>query len=266
MSRTCAATLRAVTVRLIQQLRSRGEVAEASGADPQCMWAAQGLLAGGAAWAAGGAVLVACPALCGRDRLIVRGPATAAASLVRAVVDAIGPGYVLIGDPPLMTALLARVTWLEPRGFFGWMDCTRRPSCRPVHQARWLARQEWGAADQVLSVAYPKSFARPGVAGVNRWAGITNLAGSLTSIAADAWSSPGLGFLAGLAVVPEARRTGQGRDVSAFVLKSLLAMHGRVAMMVQNSDEQAIARYSELGLTYRNQQVLGVRSGSRGTG
>lgn len=253
-----------MTVRVLQQLRSRGEVAEASGADPQCMWVAQGLLAGGAAWALGGAVLVACPALCGRDRVVVRGPAGAAASLVRAAVDALGPSYAIIGDPPLMTALLARINWLEPRAFFGWLDCIRRPSCRPVHQARWLSRQEWRAADQVLDVAYPKSRVRPGVPGVSRWAGITDLAGSLTSVAADAWSSPGLGFLAGLAVVPEARRTGQARDVSAFVLKSLLAMHGRVAMMVQQSDEPAIARYVELGMTYRYQQVLGVRPGPTG--
>ena len=230
------------------------------------MWAAQGLLAGGAAWALGGAVAVACPALSGRDRLIVRGTAEAAAELVRTLRDAIGPSYVLIGDPPLMSALLERITWLEPRGFFGWMDCIRRPTCRPVHQARWLARQEWSAADELLSAAYPKSFARPGAPGVSRWAGITDLAGSLTSIAADAWSSPGLGFLAGLAVAPEARRTGQGRDVSAFVLRSLLGMHGRVAMMVQNSDEAAIARYIELGLSYRNQQMLGVRSTTPGTG
>jgi hypothetical protein len=226
------------------------------------MWVAQGLLAGGAAWALGGAVLVACPALCGRNRVVVRGPADAAASLVRAAVDALGPSYAIIGDPPLMTGLLARISWLEPRGSFGWLDCIRRPSCRPVHQARWLSRQEWRAADQVLDVAYPTSRVRPGVPGVSRWAGITDLAGSLTSIAADAWSSPGLGFLAGLAVVPEARRTGQARDVSAFVLKSLLAVHGRVAMMVQKSDETSIARYAELGMTYRDQQVLGVRPGS----
>jgi ribosomal protein S18 acetylase RimI-like enzyme len=253
----------AVVLHSTEQLRSRGEVAEASGADPQCMWAAQGLLAGGAAWALGGAVVVACPALCGRDRLVVRGPAASAAGLVRVVVDAIGSSYALIGDPLLMTELLARLTWLEPRGSFGWMDCIRRPTCRPVNEARWLSRQEWSAADELLSVAYPKSFARPGVAGVSRWAGITDLTGSLTSIAADAWSSPGLGFLAGLAVAPEARRRGQGRDVGAFVLKSLLAVHGRVAMMVQNSHTAAIAMYAELGLTYRNQQVLGVRSSAR---
>jgi hypothetical protein len=253
-----------VTVRFLQQLRSRGEVAEASGADPQCMWLAQGLLAGGAAWAAGAAVLVACPAISGRDRAVVRGPADAAASLVRALVDAFGTTYSISGDPALMTGLLERVPWLEARGSFGWMDCIRRPTCQPVHEARWLSRLEWSAADHLLNVAYPKSFARPGVPGVTRWAGIMDLAGSLTSIAADAWSSPGLGFLAGLAVAPEARRTGQGRDVSAFVLKSLLAVHGRVAMMVQNSDQAAIARYAQLGLTYRNQHVVGVRLGSRG--
>jgi ribosomal protein S18 acetylase RimI-like enzyme len=228
------------------------------------MWAAQALLTGGCAWASDGAVVVGGPGLCGRDRLIVRGPAEPAAELVRTVIDVLGPSYLVIGDPPLMTALLARISSLEPRGLFGWMDCIRRPSCRPVHQARWLARQEWRAADRVLSVAYPKSFARPGVPGVSRWAGITDDGGSLTSIAADAWSAPGLGFVAGLAVVPEARRTGQGRAVSAFVLNSLMAVHGRVAMMVQDSDEAGIAMYAGLGLTYRHQQMLGVRLRSPG--
>jgi ribosomal protein S18 acetylase RimI-like enzyme len=249
-----------VTVRHIQRLRSLGEVAEASRADPQCIWAAQGLLAGGAAWASDGAVVVGCPALSGRDRLIARGPSGPAADLVRVAVDALGPDYALIGDPPLMTSLLTRISWLEPRGFFGWMDGISRPRRRPVHKARWLSRQEWRAADRVLSVAYPESFARPGIPGVSRWAGIADRTGSLTSIAADAWSAPGLGFVAGLAVVPEARRTGQGRDVCAFVLDSLLAAHGRVAMMVRDWNEAAIAIYADLGLAYRHQQVLDVRS------
>jgi ribosomal protein S18 acetylase RimI-like enzyme len=247
----------------MQQLRSRGEVAEASGADPQCMWAAQGLLAGGAAWASDGAVVVGCPLLSGRDRLIVRGPAGPAAGLIRVAVDALGPGYALIGDPPLMAELLTRISWLEPRGFFGWMDGISRPRHQPVHQARWLSRQEWRAADRVLNVAYPESFARPGLPGVSRWAGITDQTGWLTSTAADAWSAPGLGFVAGLAVVPGARRTGQGRDVCAFVLEALMAAHGRVAMMVRDWNEATIAIYAELGLTYRQQQVLRVRPPQR---
>jgi ribosomal protein S18 acetylase RimI-like enzyme len=244
----------------MKQLRSLGEVAEASGADPRCLWAAQGLLSGGAAWAVDGAVAVGCPALSGRDRLIIRGPVGPAARLLSAAIDTLGPGYVLIGDPPLMSELLARISWLEPRGCFGWMDGIRRPQHRAVHKARWLSRQEWHAADRVLNMAYPDSFARPGLPGVSRWAGICDESGRLTSIAADAWSAPGLGFVAGLAVVPAARGTGQGRDVCAFVLSSLIASHGRVAMMVRDWNEAAIAMYAGLGLTYRQQQVLGVRS------
>jgi hypothetical protein len=248
-----------VAVLYAQQLRTRGDVAEASGADPQCMWAAQGLLAGGGAWAEDGAIVVGCPALSGLDRLIVRGPAAAAAALVRVVIEALGPSYAVIGDPPLMTSLLARISWLEPRGFFGWMDGISRPRRRPVHQARWLSRQEWDAADRVLRLADPESFARPGGPGVRRWAGIEDAAGSLTSIAADAWSTPGLGFVAGHAVVPAARGVGQGHDVCAFVLDSLLAAHGRAAMMARDWTDAAISKYAELGLTYRHQQVLGVR-------
>ena len=178
-------------------------------------------------------------------------------------VDALGPGYTLIGDPPLMTGLLARINWLEALGFFGWMDGIRRPQHRAVHQARWLSRREWRAADRVLSIAYPDSFARPGVAGVSRWAGICDETGWLTSTAADAWSAPGLGFVAGLAVVPRVRGTGQGRDVCAFVVDSLIASHGRVAMMVRDSSEAAIEMYADLGLTYRQQQVLRIKSSAR---
>ncbi len=245
----------------IQRIRSLEDVAEASAADPQCLWAAQGLLAGGAAWACEGAVVVGCPALSGLDRLIVRGAAEPAADLVLAAVESLGPGYVLIGDPPLMASLLDRFSWLESCGYFGWMDGISRPPRRPLHSVRWLSRQEWPSADRVLRVATPDSFARPGVPGVRRWAGITNAAGSVTSIAADAWSAPGLGFVAGLAVMPAARGVGQGRDVCAFVLDKLMTAHGRVAMMVRDWSEAAIAIYSELGLTYRHQQVLRVRSG-----
>ena len=120
-----------VMVRHLQQLRSLGEVAEASGADPQCMWAAQGLLSGGAAWANDGAVVVGCPALYGRDRLIVRGPIGPAAGLVQVAVESLGPGYAVIGDPPVMAGLLTRISWLEPRGFFGWMDGIRRHAAGP---------------------------------------------------------------------------------------------------------------------------------------
>jgi hypothetical protein len=43
-----------------------------------------------------------------------------------------------------------------------------------------------------------------------------------------------------------------------------MAAHGRVAMMVRDSDEAGIAMYAGLGLTYRHQQMLGVRLSSAG--
>jgi len=250
----------------MQQLRTLGEVADASRADPQCMWAAQRLTAGGVAWADGGAVVVGCPALSGRDRLIVRGPPGAAAGLVRAAIEVLGPTFVPIGDPSLMASLLAQNSWLVPGNLFGWMDGVRLTRREASHKVRWLARQEWPDVGRVLGAAFPDSYARPGVADVRRWAGVMADSGWLTSIAADAWSTPGIGFLAGVAVLPEVRRAGQGRDVCAFVLDALLAARGRVALMVGNSNEAAIRMYVGLGLSYRLQQVLRVerRPGGRG--
>jgi ribosomal protein S18 acetylase RimI-like enzyme len=242
----------------MQQLTSLADVVAASGADPQCIWAAQGLKDGGRAFEHGGGVAVACPALAGRDRLVVRGPAAAAASLVRAVIDELGPQHVISGDPALMGTVLDRLSWLERGTFFGWMDSTQLAGHKPEHTARWLSRREWPDAAEVLGVATPHAHTRPGVPGVRRWAGISGPDGRLTCTAADAWSTPGVGFLAGVAVLPEAQRTTQGRDVCAFVLSALLAAHGRAALMVAERDTAKIGLYTRLGMSFRLQQRLWV--------
>jgi GNAT superfamily N-acetyltransferase len=248
----------------MQELTTLAEVVAASGADPQCLWAAQGLSDGGRAFEHAGALAVACRGLCGQDRIIVRGPATAAAVVAQEAFAAFGPAFVAIGDPPVMESLLGELAWLRPSSSFGWMDGTRPPRFRPAHPVRWLARREWQAADDVLTKACPDSFARPWLPGVRRWAGISDDHGQLTCTAADAWSTPGIGFLAGLAVLPEARRSGQGRDVCGFVLDALLAAHGRAALMVRDWNAAAVSLYSQLGMSYRQQQVLQVRSAATG--
>jgi ribosomal protein S18 acetylase RimI-like enzyme len=248
----------------MQELSTLADVVSASGADPQCLWAAQGLADGGRAWEHAGALAVACRELCGRDRIVVRGPAAAASRLVREAIDALGPTFIAVGDPPVMEYLLDQLDWLQPNGYFGWMDGTKRPRFRPAHPVRWLARREWQAADDVVSLAAPDSYARPWLPGVRRWAGISDDLGQLTCTVADAWSTPGLGFLAGLAVLPEARRSGQGRDVCGFVLDALLAAHGRAALMVRDWNAAAVSLYSQLGMSYRHQQVLCVRPAAGG--
>jgi ribosomal protein S18 acetylase RimI-like enzyme len=224
------------------------------------MWAAQGLRAGGRAWEHDGAFAVGCPQLLGRNRIIVRGPVAAALRLVREAVDALGPGFVVIGDPPVMDGVLAQTSWLEPFRSFGWMDATKRPQHERVHRARWLARREWQAANEVLAAASPKYYARPWLPGIRRWAGISDARGRLTCTLADAWSVPGLGFMAGLAVLPHARRSGQGRDVTGFVLEALLAAHGRAALIEYECNPAALRLYAKLGMSYRHQQMIRVRA------
>jgi ribosomal protein S18 acetylase RimI-like enzyme len=243
----------------MQQLCTIADVVAASDADPQCMWVAQGMHAGGQAWEHAGAVAVGCRALCGRDRIVVRGPAGAASRLVREAVDALGPSFMLIGDPPVMASLLAQVWWLEPLSFFAWMDGIKQTGHRRVHSVRWLARREWQAADEVLSAASPSAYVRPWVPGVRRWAGISDPGGRLTCTLADAWSTPSVGFMTGLAVLPQARRAGQGRDVCGFVLDALLASHGRAALMEWDWNVAAVRLYMQLGMSYRRQQMLRVK-------
>jgi hypothetical protein len=242
----------------MQQLTSLADVVAASGADPQCIWAAQGLKNGGRAFEHGGGVAVACPALAGRDRVVVRGPAAAATRLVRTVIDELGPQCMIAGDPALMTGVAERLTWLEAGRRVGWMDGTRLSGHKPERPARWLARREWQDAEDVLSVATPHAHTRPWVPGVRRWAGISGPDGRLTCTAADAWSTPGVGFLAGVAVLPEALRTSQLGDVCAFVLSALLAAHGRAALMVAERDTAKIGLYTRLGMSFRLQQTLWV--------
>jgi predicted GNAT family acetyltransferase len=76
-------------------------------------------------------------------------------------------------------------------------------------------------------------------------------AGELLSIAADGWSAPEIGFMAGVATRPDARGRGLSRQVCAFVTAELLKRHGRVGLMVHGANEVAVGVYRKLGYTYR---------------
>jgi predicted GNAT family acetyltransferase len=103
----------------------------------------------------------------------------------------------------------------------------------------------------LLSEASPDSYAWPGASGVLRWAGVLDEAGELLSIAADGWSAPEVGFMAGVATRPEARGRGLSREVCAFVTAELVKRHGLTGLMVHGDNEAAIAVYRKLGYTYR---------------
>ena len=107
---------------------------------------------------------------------------------------------------------------------------------------------------------------------MRRWAGTADRVdgpggdsadGALLGIAADAWSAPGVGFLAGLATRSEARGRGHGGRVCAFVLNALVEEHGRAALMVDAHNHVAIELYRRLGMRWRDVASLAWTTSSR---
>jgi GNAT superfamily N-acetyltransferase len=235
----------------MEQLDTLADLAEACDDDLHCLWVGQGLSAGGRAWVHDGAVAVACPALSCQDRLVVHGQPPAAVHLVRTLIPLLPSNYIVLGDARLMSVLTAAIPRLTPRFQVGWMETVARLPGTRSHQVRWLSAAEWPEVSDLLGRAFPDSYARPAVTGVRRWAGIRDGCGVLAASAADAWSAPTVGFLAGVSVSDSARRRGFGRDVCHFVLEDLLETHGRAALLVHTWNASAIRAYHRLGMSWR---------------
>ncbi|MGW3264744.1 GNAT family N-acetyltransferase [Streptomyces sp. NPDC001056] len=71
------------------------------------------------------------------------------------------------------------------------------------------------------------------------------------AVAADAWSTAGCGFMAGVVTHPAARGRGLARSVCGFVVDALVRRHGRAALMVHDGDIPAVTTYERLGMTKR---------------
>ncbi|MEU4410981.1 GNAT family N-acetyltransferase [Streptosporangium sp. NPDC023963] len=213
------------------------------------------------AWALGEAVAVACPDLNRRDRLTVCGPTGAVSTLVRWALAQAGPSYRMVGERALVEEVVARDAGLRVLGTFEWMDtppgapgaALTRPAGEEAGPGRvgWLRDDQEGEVSALLARAAPSAWAVPGVTGVRRWAGVRDDDGHLVAVAADAWSCPPVGFLAGVATAPAVRGRGYGERVCRFALGELAAAHERVALMVDTDNHAAIALYERLGLRGR---------------
>lgn len=212
------------------------------------MWAGQGEVGGRVrAWYSGDAVAVAVHDLSKHDRLVVRGPIGDLAPLVASALAEVGPHLRPLGEEALIRELVERVPGLSVRAAFGWMETTVAPT--QTTTAAWMAGDD--GVEELLTDASPESYAWPGSSGVLRWAAVTGEAGELLSIAADAWSAPEVGFLAGVATKPAARGQGLSRQVCAFATAELVKRHGRTGLIVHGDNEAAIAVYRKLGYKYR---------------
>jgi GNAT superfamily N-acetyltransferase len=213
--------------------------------DPLIVWAAG--QPGARSWHTAGAIAVACPDLSRRDRLVVQGDPGDVVALLTEVLPEIGPTYRPLGDEELITAVAERLDGVEKVGRFGWMDTTM-PVPTPG-AGEWIT--DLGDVSGLLAEAFPASYAWPGGTGVRRWAGIRGADRALLATAAEAWSGPEIGFVAGVATRPEARGRGLAAALCAFVTNELLREKQRVALFVDHWNEAAVRTYRKLGFTLR---------------
>ncbi|GAA1262790.1 hypothetical protein GCM10009677_13070 [Sphaerisporangium rubeum] len=211
-------------------------------------WAVQGRRPGVRVFTHRDAVAVACPALARRDRLTVTGPPADAVPLVRHALAETGPTYRPLGGEPLIRHLAAHVPGLEFAAAFHWLD-TRTAAPGATGDATWLTPADEPAVTTLLAAANPGSYAVPGLPGVHRWAGIRGGDGTPVSVGADAWSTPGAGFIAGVATAAAHRGLGHAETVCRFLVNSLHAHHGYVALMADAGNHTAAGIYHRLGLT-----------------
>ncbi|GII49199.1 hypothetical protein Psi02_56230 [Planotetraspora silvatica] len=224
---------------------------DASADDDLIVWAAQDMKPGVRAWAAGDAVAVASPQASRRDRLAVLGSTAHATRLVRHALAEMGPAYRPFGDVQLVRELSETIDELVFLAGFSWMATTSTTPAAPVRDVAWLDPDEEPDVADLLKTANPDSYAVPGIPGVRRWAGIRDTTGELLAVAADAWSAPTVGLLAGVATAVQARGRGLGERTCRFVTDELLAEHDRAALMVDDGNPAAIGVYERLGFARR---------------
>ncbi|GAA3819198.1 hypothetical protein GCM10022226_44620 [Sphaerisporangium flaviroseum] len=232
---------------MIRELTRLDDLVAACGDDVFVMWAAQGMAPGVRVFTSGEAVAVASPSLSRRDRLAVGGPLVGVVPLVRHALAEVGPSYRPVGEEALVRGLAERIDRLRFSAAFDWMD-TSGPAPGDPGKAGWLSGDDLPDVTAMLAGANPDSYAVPGVPGVRRWAGVRTDAGALASVGAEAWTAPGVGFIAGVATAEQERGRGHAESVCRFLLTTLLAEQGRVALMVDSWNRSAIAVYERLGM------------------
>jgi ribosomal protein S18 acetylase RimI-like enzyme len=243
----------------VEELARLSDIEQAAAGDGHPVWAAQGqsgdsLGPGVRAWCHGTALAVASPNP-QQDRLAVKGDGADVAMLVRRILAEIGPSYRLLGEAALIDALVRQLPALEPVHTFFWMEATS-PSSAAAAGVRWLNAREEMEATSLFDDFFPDSYARPGRAGMRRWAGVVGeVDGSAgakpLAVAADAWSAAGCGFMGGAVTHPAARGRGLARAVCGFVVDALVHQYGRAALMVLAGNAPAIVTYERLGMAKR---------------
>ena len=213
------------------------------------LWAAQDMGSNVQVWTHGSATAAAVAGLARRHRVAVTGTAADIAVLCRPCstgpVRATGRSAT---TPPSASCVMS-CRGLTPTPPFGWMTTIHAPS-PATGKARLARDSEQAAIAQVLDEVFPHSLARPGLPGISRWWVEADTIG-IAACAADAWSAPCVGLLAGVATATPSQGRGLGKSVTATALAALIQDYGAAALMVEADNAAAQSLYRSLGMTYR---------------
>jgi FR47-like protein len=232
----------------VERLRTLDQLRELC-ADPLVPRAAQDMSSNVQVWVHGTAIAAAMAGLARRHRVAVSGTVADIAVVVQALLDGPAPRYRLLGDHDTICQLCGVMPGLAPTPPFGWMTTTQPPG-QVSANARLSRDGEQAAITQILDEVFPGSLARPGLPGITRWWVEIDATG-VAACAADAWSAPGVGLLAGVAIANRARGRGLGRSVTVTALTALIHDYGTAALMVEADNAVARSLHRSLGMTYR---------------
>ncbi|NDL60004.1 GNAT family N-acetyltransferase [Phytoactinopolyspora mesophila] len=230
----------------MRELTTLADDAAASGDDALMCWAAQRLGRSGAAFAHGDAVAVTVPALNRHDRFVFRGAVADAEVLIRQLLPALPDSYRALTGAELAHPVLDRVPELQLVAEFGWME-TKSINATASETVSWLGPDALPEATALIERVYPGAYVHPGESPEHRWAGMRDETGRLVAVVSDACTGGGVGFISGLVTDPEFRGRGYGRAVTSFVANELLNTYGRVALMVDNNNDDALRLYRAMG-------------------
>jgi ribosomal protein S18 acetylase RimI-like enzyme len=204
-----------------------------------------------------GAIVVACADLAHWDRLVMAGDPDSLAVLVATVMTETGPSFRPFGPEQLVLDVVERVPDLVLSARFAWMETTATVTA-PEAAASWLGEDAWPEVTDLLKESFADSYAWPGAPGVHRWAGVRDESGDLLAVAAEAWSTPAVGFMAGVATRREARGRGLAAALCGFATNDLLGDRERVALLADYDNTAAVATYRKLG--FHTRRVAAARA------
>ena len=180
----------------------------------------------------------------GQDELVILGPTDGAVALARAAREMhpdLATGFSV--PTPAAEQLMKEDGLTEDvRWAFRWTGTAPQA---PV-EASWLPAGAESEVREVLEAGFPDASMPVGHPDVRRWAGLRR-DGRLVAVAADCTITEGVGFVASITSHPDARGTGAGAAVTAFVAAEFVAEHGVCALWHMGDNAVASALYTSLG-------------------